>query len=176
MMDALRSPTRGTATEAFGKQLEPLRKWWAALPLRERQLIAVAAVVLGLFMLWTLAVVPAWRTVRTAPAQIDALDVQLQSMQRLAAEAVELRAAPSIPTAQAAAALQSASGRLGERARLSLQGDRAVLTLEGIESEALRSWLAEARSGARARPIDVQLARGPQGFTGTLTVTLGGAP
>jgi general secretion pathway protein M len=48
-----------------------------------------------------------------------------------------------------------------------------VLTLNGVSGEQLRSWLAEARSGARARPVEAQLSRGPQGYTGTLVVSLG---
>ena len=94
----------------------------------------------------------------------------------LAAEARELRASPVVAPAQSTAALQAATERLGEQARLTVQGDRAVLILTGIDSESLRSWLAEARSGARARPIEAQLARGPNGFTGTITVTLLGVP
>ena len=86
------------------------------------------------------------------------------------------KAAPPVPPAQSAVALKAASDRLGDKAKLSLQGERAVLTLNGVGAEALRSWLAEVRSGARARPIDAQLTRGPQGFTGTLVVlTPGGA-
>ena len=75
--------------------------------------------------------------------------------------------------AQAAAALKSATDRLGDKARLSLQGDRASLTLNGVSPEALRGWLLEARSAARARPVEAQLTRGPQGYSGTLVVSLG---
>ena len=50
------------------------------------------------------------------------------------------------------------------------------LTLTGISPEALRAWLNEARSGARARPVDAALQRGASGFTGSLTVALGAAP
>ncbi len=175
-MSALSSPSRGAKFDALSKQLAPLRAWWSSLPLRERRLVLLAGAVVGIFLAWSLAIVPAWRTVRDAPAQIDALDAQLQTMQRLAAESRELRSAPTIPATQSAAALQTASARLGDKAKLSLQGDRAVLTLEGVDSEPLRSWLAEARSGARARPIEAQLARGPQGFTGTVTVSFGVSP
>ena len=78
--------------------------------------------------------------------------------------------------AQAAAALKSASERLGDRARLVLQGDRATLTLTGVASEALGAWLQEARSTARERPLEVQLLRNPQGFSGKVVVGLGGTP
>jgi general secretion pathway protein M len=149
-----------------------LARWQAFAP-RERRLVAVGGGVLMLFLAWLLFVQPALRTVREAPARIDQLDAQLQHMQRLAAEGRELRNTAPMPAAQAAIVLKASTERLGERARLSVQGDRAVLTLNGVSGEQLRSWLAEARSGARARPVEAQLSRGPQGYTGTLVVSLG---
>lgn len=175
-MNAITTARAGSATQALARRLEPLRAWWGTLARREQRLTLLAVAVVGLFLVWSLAVRPAWNTLRQAPAQLDALDVQLQAMQRMAAEARELRASPSVPPAQSTAALQAASARLGERARLAIQADRAVLSVTGIDSESLRSWLAEVRSGARARPIEAQLARGPQGFTGTVTVLMVGAP
>jgi general secretion pathway protein M len=160
----------------LGRRLAPVRAWWAALPARERRLVLAAAAVVAGFLAWVLAVQPALRTLREAPAQLETLDTQLQTMQRLAGEARELRTASPLGAAQSAVALKVASDRLGDKARLSVQGERAVLTLNGVGSEALRNWLAEVRSGARARPIEAQLSRGPQGFTGTLTLAIGGTP
>ena len=96
-------------------------------------------------------------------------------MQSLAAEARELRALPAVPAAEAAQALQAASDHLGPAARLSLSGDRAVLTVTGIGSESLQAWLGEVRSAARARPVEAQLQRGPKGYTGTIVLALSGA-
>jgi general secretion pathway protein M len=153
-----------------------VRARWKALAAREQRLLALAFAVVLLALLWWVALQPAIRTLRSAPAEHDRLDGQLQAMQRLAAEAGALRATPPVTMEQAAAALTAATERLGGRGRLSLQGERAVLTLDGVGSQALRDWLAEARSGARARPVEVQLTRGAQGFSGTLVVALGGAP
>lgn len=152
------------------------RARWRALAPRERRGLATAAVLLGVFVLWLVAVQPAWRTLRSAPAQIDALDLQLQQMQRLAAEARDLRATPPVAPAQAAEALRGATQALGERARLTLQGDRAVVSLTGVAGDRLAAWLAEARSAARARPVEAQLTRGAQGYSGSVVLTLGGAP
>ncbi len=154
----------------------PLRIWWATLPARERGLAALAGTVLGLFLVWILAVQPAWRTLQTAPAQRNVLDMQWQAMQGLAAEAKELRGAPPVSAEQSQAALKAATERLGEQGRLSLQGERAVLTVQGASTSQLRDWLAEARSGARARPVEARLARAAQGYSGTLVVVIGGAP
>jgi general secretion pathway protein M len=150
--------------------------WWASLAPRERRLVAWTGALLGLFLVWLLAVQPAVQTLRSAPAEHDRLDIQLQSMQQLATEVASLRGTPPVNAEQAAAALKAATDRLGDKARLTLQGERAVLTLNGLGSGALRDWLAEARSGARARPVEATLTRGANGFTGTLVLSLGNTP
>lgn len=148
--------------------------WWRARTPRERQAVAAVLIVLGLFLVWTSLVAPALRTVREAPAQLDRLDGQLQQMQRIAAEGTSLRGVSRVSPAQATLALKAATDRLGDRARLVVQGDRATLTLTGgVDPAALRAWLVESRSGARARPVDAQLQRGTQGYTGSIGVTLG---
>jgi general secretion pathway protein M len=102
------------------------------------------------------------------------LQAQQQRMRALATEASELRAAPVLAIEQSSQALKAASDRLGKNGRLSLQGDRAVLTLTGASSEQLREWLAEARSGARAQPVEAQLSRTAQGYSGSIVLALGG--
>jgi general secretion pathway protein M len=161
------TPFKALSTEASQR--------WAALPQRERMGVSLAAVAIGIVLVWWIAVAPALRALRETPAQIDALDVQLQSMQRMALEASELRGAAPVPATQAAMALRSATERLGEAGRIALQNDRATLTLSGVTGEAMRAWLSEARSGARARPIEAQLTRGPQGYSGTIVLSIGGA-
>jgi general secretion pathway protein M len=146
---------------------------WRGMAPRERIALAVGIGTLAIFLLWLIFVGPAWRTLRDAPAELDRLEVQLQHMQRLAADAKSLRGAPVVSVTQAMEPLKIATERLGDKATLSFQGDRATLTLTGISGEALRDWLGEARSGARARAIDVQLTRNPQGYAGLVVVTLG---
>jgi len=160
------------AGDAIDSWLSPWRARWQALGARERRGLAVAAWVLGLFLLWALAIAPAWRTVRAAPAQLDRLDAQLQQMQRLASEARELRAIPALSGSQSTAALRAASEALGAAGRLQIAGDRATLTLSGVNGTQLRDWLAEARSAARTRPVEANLTRGPQGYSGSIVVAL----
>jgi general secretion pathway protein M len=148
--------------------------WWQALAPRERVGASAAIALIALALLWLVALAPALRTLRTAPAQLDQLDAQLAQMQRLAVEARGLKGSTPVAAGQAAAALRAATERLGAVARLQVVGDRATLTLNGASGEALRQWLAEARSAARARPVEAQLARAAQGFSGTLVVSFGG--
>lgn len=147
---------------------------WQALGARERLALGAAALLLGLLLAWSLLVAPALRSFRTAPAELERLDAQLQQMRAQAQEAEALRTAPAVPPEQAQAALKAAVEHLGAAARLNLTGDRAVVTLNGLAPEALQAWLAEVRSAARARPVEAQLTRGPQGWSGSLVLTLGG--
>jgi general secretion pathway protein M len=164
------------ALPALSPARQQLSRRWAALAPRERYALAAALFLVGLLMVWITLVQPAWRTLRDTPAAIDKLDTQLQDMQRLAAEVRELRATAPVSTAQSADALTAATARLGEAGRLALRGDRAVLTLTSASPEGLRAWLNEARSAARARPIELQLQRSASGYSGSVTVTLPGAP
>jgi general secretion pathway protein M len=164
-----------SAGDAIDNWTAPWRARWRALAPRERRGLGMVAWVVGLFLLWALAIAPAWRTVRAAPAQLDQLDAQLQGMQRQANEARELRAVAPLSGSQAAAALRTASEALGTAGRLQLVGDRATLTLTGVNGTQLRDWLAEARSAARARPTEANLTRGPQGYSGSIVVLLPGA-
>lgn len=149
---------------------------WRRLAPRERRGISIALVAVALLAVWSLLVAPAWRTLRTAPAQLDQLESELQRMQRLAAQAQELRGAAPVLPDQAAAALTAATARLGSTGKITLLGDRATLTLNGTPPDQLRSWLGEARSAARARPVEAQLSQSNGGYSGSLTVALEAAP
>lgn len=153
----------------------PLLARWNTLDAREQVGLRVAGWALGVLLAWMLAVQPAWRTLQQTPAQLEAVELQLQEMQTLAAEARELRSTPNVSAAQATQALQAASDHLGAGAKLSIGGDRAVLTVTGIGSEALQAWLGEVRSAGRARPVQAQLQRGPRGYAGTVVLALSGA-
>jgi general secretion pathway protein M len=165
--------TAGSAVTAWRGRAA---KAWQGLAPRERVLVASAGGLVALALLWWLALQPAWRTLSRAPFEINRLDAELQAMQGLAAEAQTLRDTPPLPPAQAQAALRAATERLGVKAQLSLQGERVVVRFDGIAPSALRDWLAEARAGARARPVAAALQRSGEGFSGSLELALEGAP
>ena len=151
-------------------------QFWRSRAPRERQLIAGGAVALALLVVWLIAVQPALRTLSETPAELDRLDAQLQQMQLAAFESAALRSASPVPPAQANEALRAATERLGGKGKIALQGDRAVLTFSGVPFEALRNWLGEARSAARARPVEAQLLKGASGYSGSISITLAGNP
>jgi len=146
---------------------------WRARSQRDRTAIVVMAAVLGAFVLWTLGVAPAWQMLQSAPSQLESLDTQLLQMRTMAAEVRELRNTAPIAAAQAGVAMKAAAERHGDKVRLTLQADRALVTFTGASPEQLRALLVEARSAARARPVEAQLTRGANGFNGTLVLSLG---
>ena len=174
-MTASNASSSSSAGARWRRAVAPLRAQFAALAPREQNLVRGAAALVAFALVWLVAVQPAWRTLRQTPAALDALELQQQRMQGLAAEARELRAQPGVAPEAAAQALQAASDRLGKGAHLQLAGDRAVLNVTGVEAAALEQWLAEARSAARARAVEAQLQRIGQAYSGQITVTLGGA-
>ncbi len=164
-----------TLPPALGDARQQASRFWQTMASRERLLVVAAAVAVGILVVWLLAIQPALRTLREAPVEIDRLDRQLQQMQLAAEEAKGLRSASPIPPTQAVAALQAATERLGNKSKLVVQGDRATLTFTATPAEALRAWLGEARSGARARPVEAQWVKAGDGYSGNVAVLLGGA-
>ena len=150
-------------------------RWWQGRAPREQQLIALMTFAVAVLLVWLIAVQPALRILRETPPQLDQLDQQLQQMQLAAVESESMRSASPVPQAQAAEALRVATQRLSDKAKLVVQGDRATLTFTGVPFEALRTWLGEARSGARARPVEAQFLKAAAGYSGSISVTLPGA-
>jgi general secretion pathway protein M len=145
---------------------------YAALAPRERVMIAVMGGALAFLVVWLLLVRPAWNTLDQAPAQRAQADLQLLQMQKLAAEAKELRALPPVPQAQAEQVLKAATEQLGAKAKLAVAADKATLSVTGASGEDLRQWLLQARGCARARPIEASLTRAGDGYNGTLVVSI----
>jgi general secretion pathway protein M len=155
---------------------DELRARWAKLDTRERQMVVLIGCALAFLIVWLALVRPAWNTLDNAAAQREQADAQLLQMQAIASEAGQLRALPPVPAAMAQQVLKSATDELGAKGKLSIQNDRAVLSVTGITGEDLRKWLMQARAGARARPIEATLTRAGDGYNGTLVVAIGSQP
>lgn len=164
------------ATGTLAPLSSSLKARWQALALRERRMVTGAAAILLLSFLWFVAIAPALKTVRAAPAQLAKLDTQYQAMQRDAADTKTLRSVAPVGAAQSAAALRTATDALGGAGRIAVSGDRATLTLTSVGAAQLRDWLADARSTARARVVEANLTQtaGSGGLSGTVVVSLPG--
>jgi general secretion pathway protein M len=146
---------------------------YAKLDARERQMVVIIAAAVTFLVVWLALVRPALNTLDTAPAQRDQADAQLLQMQAISNEARQLRALPPVPPSVAEQVLKSATDQLGGKAKISIQGERATLSVTGINGEELRKWLLQARGGARARPVEANLMRAGDGYNGTLVVSIG---
>ncbi|WP_010462311.1 type II secretion system protein GspM [Acidovorax radicis] len=155
-----------------------LRARWQALAPREQNMVLAAGGLVAFALLWWLAVAPALSTLRAAPARHAELDTQLQRMQGLRSEAQQLQSAPRNTRGDSVGALRTAlAQRLGNAAQLNVVGDRATVTLKGAPADALAQWLAQARSNARAAPVEARLTRSTAGASPApnAPVPLGGA-
>ena len=146
---------------------------YAGLAPRERVLVACMAGAIAFLVVWLIFVRPAWSTLDEAPALRAQADAQLLQMQAISNEAKQLRALPPVPQSVAEQVLKSATDALGGKGKLSVQNERAVLSLTGANGEDIRKWLIQARGGARARPIEANLVRAGDGYNGTLVVAIG---
>ena len=153
---------------------QTLRTWWSQRPPREQTMLSAAVVLILAALMWTIAIAPAWRTVKAYPAQRAALDAQLQQMQTLQAQATALQSRPALAPQAAQAGLQAAVTGLGPRASLLILNQQATVTLKGVEAETLARWLAVVRLEARMLPTQAQWRRDGRLWSGTVTFTLPG--
>ena len=145
--------------------LHPLRvalhQAWARRQPREKSILRLGAAVLLLATLWGLALAPALRTWQEAPAQQARLDQQTQQMRQLQTQAQSVRKPNPISRSEAIQWLETHLDDLGPGAKISLQGERAVLSVAAAPAEALAYWISSAREHALAVPVQAQLQQGP---------------
>ena len=158
---------------ALTETRDQLQARYAKLEQRERQMVVIIGCALAFLVVWLIFVRPAWKTLDDAPALRAQADAQLLQMQAIANEAKQLRALPPVPQSVAEQVLKAATDDLGGKGKLSVQNDRAILSVTGANGEDLRKWLIQARGGARARPIEATLTRAGDGYNGTLVVAIG---
>lgn len=158
--------------------VQRLRAGWQILSARQRALATSAATLVIGALAWQVALGPALTTLRTAAAQREAQDAQLQSIRLLQAQATALRSAmqqlPALNREEARRALEAAvKSHFGDAARLTVSAEGATLTLTGVSGDALAPWLAQARIEARAVPGQARLTRQANGlWDGQMVLTL----
>ena len=78
-------------------------------------------------------------------------------------------ASGSLPTG-----CHEATQALGGGATLTMQGDRAMVTLQGVDPTALARWLQQVRINARVLPITAKLQRNGSPAQWSGQIVLGG--
>jgi general secretion pathway protein M len=159
------------------------RAWWRELPAREQRLVGIAGVVIALALIWWIGLAPALRTLSSARLAHAQLDVQLQQMMALQAQARALQALPRANRDDALRALEtSVNEGLGGSVRMQTAGASAtegvLVTLRATPASSFAQWLTQARGNARALPREIHVTRSqaPAGGVAGGTGVPGGFP
>ena len=156
-----------------------LRTKWAQLSRREQAMVTIAALLLGVTLLWSVGLKPALSTLRTAPSQRDAAQATQERLQSLALEATQLRSGAAAAGVQADPMRTQESGlddatralvraALGGSAKLEAQGRFVTVTFDGASADQLRQALRALRSRLRAQLVEAELTPTSGGVRGRL--------
>ena len=156
-----------------------LRTKWAQLSRREQAMVTIAALLLGVTLLWSVGLKPALSTLRTAPSQRDAAQATQARLQSLALEATQLRSGAAAAGVQADPMRTQDSGlddatralvrtALGGSANLEAQGRFVTVTFDGASADQLRQALRALRSRLRAQLVEAELTPTSGGVRGRL--------
>lgn len=150
---------------------------WQNLAARERNLILGTAIFLGAVLVWFLLLAPALKILNSADSQMRVLDSQLQQMQIMQQQAQAIQQRPPLAYDEAVRALTAATAQtMGSAAQISVQGEKAAITLQAVHADALARWLEQVRLNARSTPIEAHLTRvstaAGAAWSGTLAMRL----
>ena len=149
-----------------------LKNWFDQRVPREKVMLIAGALLLGVALVWVIAVAPALRTLGSFDAQKRVLDTQVQTMLLLQAQAKLLQNQPQLsPTARTQALQASVKQAFGDSVAVTASAGNVTLNLSNVSSQALAQWLANARLQAHAVPQQAQLVRGPGGWSGSLQMS-----
>ncbi len=135
---------------------------WRQRSARERRLVLLGAVVLGLALLWQWGLAGALATWRVAPQRQAELDAQTRQMQQLQTQARQLQAPARIARPTAIASVESATrALLGPDSQVQAQGEQLQVTFSAASAAGLAQWLAQTREQAQALPVAARLEQLP---------------
>ena len=131
------------------------------MPPRERRMVLLCIAAVTAALIWWVLLAPALATLRQAEASQRDLDAQWQTVSSLQAQAQALQSASKLSPEVARKALEeSVQTKLGESGKLQWLGERAQVQLTNVPAHVLAQWLAQARTDARALPVQASLSRG----------------
>ncbi len=148
-------------------------RFWQARAPRERQLIVVMAVAVALLLVWLTLCSRRCASCARRRSSSTSSTCSCSRCSSPPARAGPARASP-VPPEQASKALRAATEQLGTGAKLSVQGDRAVLSFNAIQATPCAAGSARRARGARPAGGG-QLVKAAGGYTGSISLTLAGA-
>lgn len=144
---------------------------WQRLAPRERTLVSLGGLVVGLAIVWLLLFEPAWNTVQRWRTTLPQLNAQAAQLDAILAEARELQrsaGAGQLPLAEVGAAITESLQRAGLASTASVtqtEPERWQVTLEQAPVGATLGWLQTLPFELRLPATEVLLERaaGPDG-------------
>ena len=163
--------------KALKRQIAP---HWQGLQKREQRLVLGAASLVGVALVWWIALAPALQTLRQFKTSEQALNQQMDHMLALRQQAQALQAqnkAVSLTPASAQRNVQTATtALLGTTGQLQVVGERVTVRLQNTPAASLAQWLQQTRETAHAMPVQAELTRsGPAAaplWSGPVTLAL----
>jgi general secretion pathway protein M len=149
---------------------ELLARWNAFAP-RERSLVAAAVALTMLALLWWVGISPALAKLRAARDAAPQVQAQLQLMRAQAAEAASLKSQRILSYEESLRALETSVKSLGAGATLSVNNDRASVSVRAVSGDALAQWLAQVRANARLVPTELKLQKSTASSASASTAT-----
>ena len=134
-----------------------LHSRWQQLAPRERLGVGALGWLLGIWLVWAVALQPALHTLHDSAQRRARLSQQLQRMQALQSQAQSLQQQTSLPPAEALQRLRQLTPTTDAGLQLSQTNGQVSVQVNAVPATALASWLAQARRQAHALPTEVHL-------------------
>ncbi len=145
---------------------------WSQASAREQTWARIGASLVLLAALWFIGLRPAWVGLQAARAQAPLVRAQYEKVLQLQAQANALRAQATAAPVNSAAVLQNALIGLEKNARLAQLAERATVNFKDVTPEALARFLEQARLGAHATTLEMDVTQANGLWSGKLVLQL----
>lgn len=132
---------------------------WRLLSPREQQSLSLLGWLLSAAVFWSLAIAPAWNTLRHSQQRRDDVMQQSLRMQTLQGQAQALQTRQVLSREQALRTLQSLSATAGTGIQLTVQSEHVSVQLKAVSAQTLLTWMSQVRHQAQALPLEAHLTR-----------------
>lgn len=159
---------------AFHRYAQPLQEFWSARDARERNMLSIAALVVGLALVYLLLIDPALEGRQQLSKTLPNLRQQVAQMQALSKEAGELadRDTPVVEPVSRAS-VEAALARNGLKAQnLTVNNEILVAQFSGASFSQLVRWLQDMQKTAMVTVVESNVVAQDQPDTVNATLTL----
>lgn len=153
--------------------IHAIRTWWGLQRPRDQAFVGISVLLCLLAFAWLLALSPALKKLHHHEDRMRQLQATLSEMRAMEAQAKTFQGQGSLDLTQAQQKLRIQTiALLGKKADLSLRNGGASVTLRFVPPHSLGRWLAAIRTEAHARVTQAKLHRTPDGWSGSIQLTL----